>query len=209
MRIFLCLLWLPAAAAGLYAMAIYETTAGDSGKTPLRWPAATGVRRDMSHATLLMFAHPRCPCTRASVEELNRLLTRCGREVTPHILFFTPENAGADWTQTELWRSAQAIPGVIVENDPDGKIAKQFGAETSGYVVLYDSQGNLLYQGGITGGRGHAGDNLGESAIISLLSGGQPAAKNAPVFGCSLLNPERASQPEITTGFPSSISCTK
>jgi hypothetical protein len=61
-----------------------------------------------------------------------------------------------------------------------------FGAETSGTILLYDYHGNLLFKGGITGSRGHAGDNLGEDAIASLCLGQAAATNQTPVFGCSL-----------------------
>jgi hypothetical protein len=201
-RLVVCAAWLLLAAAGLFGMASYDHAAGGTGQTPRQWPAETGIALDGAHATLLMFAHPKCPCTRASIEELNRLLAKCSGEVTPHILFFAPESAPADWALSDLWQSAEEIPGLIVESDPQGKKAERFGAETSGYVVLYNSHGELLFQGGITAGRGHAGENSGETALLSLLSAKTPAMTQTPVFGCSLLNPERAFRPRT-------IVCTK
>ncbi|EDY18156.1 conserved hypothetical protein [Chthoniobacter flavus Ellin428] len=175
-------------------MARYEHTAGATGRTPQNWPTDSTVALDHFHATLLMFAHPKCPCTRASLEELNRLLTHCQGQVTTHILFFTPEDAATDWTQTGLWQSARAIPGLRVEADLGGRQAARFGAETSGYVVLYDPRGELLFHGGVTAARGHAGDNTGETAIAALLGARQAETERTPVFGCTLQNPERASQ---------------
>lgn len=175
-------------------MASYEHTAGATGSTPQLWPPETEITLDHSQATLLMFAHPKCPCTRASLEELNRLLTRCQGKVTPHLLFFAPKDATTDWAQTGLWQSARAIPGLHVEADSEGRQAARFGAETSGDVVLYSPHGELLFHGGITAARGHAGDNTGETAIVALLDAGQPQTQRSPVFGCALLNPERATQ---------------
>jgi hypothetical protein len=54
-------------------------------------------------------------------------------------------------------------------------------------VILYDAAGRLRFSGGITAARGHAGDNLGRSAIVELLEGDSPTATATPVFGCSLL----------------------
>ncbi len=191
-RILICLLWLLVVAGGLSGMVKYEGSAGKVGETPRHWPPAARTTLADDRATLLMFAHPKCPCTRASLEELNRLLTHCRGEVIPHVLFFRPENAPRDWTHTDLRQSAEAIPGVIVEEDPDGKQAQRFGAETSGYVVVYDAHGELLFKGGITAGRGHAGDNAGANAIVSLLSVRSALTRQAPVFGCTLLNPNGA-----------------
>jgi len=190
--------WLLAAAAGLAALAHYEQVAGAVGKTPPHWPSDAGATLDPTRLTLLMFAHPRCPCTRASLEELNHLLSQCQGSITPHLVFFVPENNPADWLDTTLVQSAKAIPGLSVETDPAGARAKLFGAETSGYVVVYGPDQRLLFSGGITVSRGHAGDNAGISSILSLLTTRDTPARQTRVFGCQLLdvnplNPRAAS----------------
>jgi hypothetical protein len=184
-----CLFWLAAAGAGLCFLARYEGQAGGTGGTPQRWPDGTEVRRDPGKPTLILFAHPKCPCTRASIEELNRLLASCHDKTTAQVLFFRPKSGPADWQETALIESARAIPGVSVGLDDDGKIAKAFGAETSGFTVLYDAEGKLLFRGGITASRGHSGDNAGETSIASILTGEGAVNRFTPVFGCSLLTP--------------------
>ncbi len=174
----------------------YENTRGTVGATPEHWPSGTPITLDHNRYTLIMFVHPKCPCTRASMEELNRLLAQCNGRVATRILFFKPDNLPHDWTQTDLWRSAAAIPGVTVQEDIDGTLARQFGAETSGYVLLYNPHGQLLFRGGITGSRGHAGDNPGESAIASIVMGQDTNFVQTPVYGCSLLS-KTCSQPGV------------
>jgi len=44
----------------------------------------------------------------------------------------------------------------------------------------------LVFSGGITQSRGHAGDNAGENAIISLINTRAADQAKTPVFGCSL-----------------------
>jgi len=130
------------------------------------------------------------------MEELNRLLARNQGAVATHVVFFAPENAASEWTEGGLWKSAQALPGVMVETDTAGTKAKLFGAETSGYVVLYDARGELLFHGGITSGRGHAGDNTGENAILALLAAHETSTHQSRVFGCALLDsPDRPPGP--------------
>jgi hypothetical protein len=186
-RTTICAFWLFATAAGVAFIFNYEKTAGSTGKTPQRWPAGTQITLDSSRDTLVMFAHPQCPCTRASVEELNRLLAQCRGQAAAHVFFFKPTHFPKNWAQTDLWRSASAIPGVVVHEDSDGALAKKFGAQTSGFTALYNPQGELLFSGGITSGRGHIGDNAGESALAALLTGRDNAVTQTPVFGCSLL----------------------
>ena len=166
----------------------YENTPTGAAETPPEWPAQSPISRRSGQFTLLMFAHPYCPCSRASIEELNRLLVRCQRTVTPQVIFVRPPGVSDDWTKTPLRKSAAAIPGVEVRLDADGKEARLFGAESSGFVVLYSPEGRLLFSGGITGARGHAGDNAGENAVVALLNRQEVQLHHTDVFGCTLLD---------------------
>jgi hypothetical protein len=185
-RVMLCLLWLLVAGAGARSLLQYENTPGHSGQTPLSWPSDSHIPIQPGHSTLVMFAHPHCPCSSASIGELNRLLTRCEGPADVHILFIRPQGVTDGWTETSLRKSAEAIPGATVQLDPLGEEARRFGAESSGYVVLYNSEGHLLFSGGITGARGHAGDNAGENLVIAGVNGQKFYLKHTPVFGCSL-----------------------
>ena len=107
-----------------------------------------------------------------------------------------PSLAGspASWASSSSlnWALASSIPGVEVREDVDGVEAARFGAETSGEVVLYSPRGRLLFRGGITGVRGHEGDNLGLQRLIAALSSASspPAAvAESQVFGCALKDP--------------------
>jgi hypothetical protein len=185
-RTTICALWLLATATGVAFIFNYEKTAGTTDNTPGQWPVGTQIALDSSRDTLMMFAHPQCPCTRASVEELNRLLAQCRGQVAAHVFFFKPGNFPKDWTQADLWRSAAAIPGVTVHEDIDGAMARQFGAQTSGFTVLYNPRGELLFKGGVTDGRGHIGDSAGKTALTSLARGQTAAVTQTPVYGCAL-----------------------
>src|ERR1700722_18336657 len=140
--------WLLAAGIGFVWILNYQSTSGAAGIAPEHWPTGTQITLDSKRDTLIMFAHPQCPCTRASMEELNRLLARCHDKVAVQVWFFKPTGFPADWTRSSLWQSAAAIPGVTVHDDPDGAQARLFGAETSGFVLLYDSRGQLRFKGG-------------------------------------------------------------
>jgi hypothetical protein len=185
-------LWLALLGVGMGAILRYEFTAGAAGQAPAQWPVASVVHREPGQATLIMFAHPKCPCTRASVEELAELLAENSGPLTAHVLFLKAVNTGDDWTQTSLWRTAAAIPGVKVSLDERGAEAARFGSETSGDVVLYNAAGRLAFHGGITAARGHFGANAGRNAVSTLLAGTPAPQTRTPVFGCSLLNPPGA-----------------
>ena len=187
-RICIYTLWLCAVGTGLVMILDYENASGSAGTAPAHWLSGTQIPIDHNRDTLIMFAHPRCPCTRASLEELNHLLARSNGRIAAYVFFFSPPGYPADWTRTDLWWSAAAIPGVTVQEDVDDALARKFGAETSGYILLYNPHGQLLFRGGITGSRGHAGDNVGEDAIISLATGQTTSVTQTPVYGCPLMN---------------------
>src|SRR6185369_8337902 len=149
------------------------------------------VRPSTDRATLVMLVHPRCPCSRVTIGELARLMTQTQDHLKAYALFVKPEGTSEDWEKTDLWRSAADIPGVEVVVD-DGKEARLFNAVTSGQTVVYDAEGRLLFSGGITGARGHSGDNPGRSAIVSLVNGGDENRSETAVFGCPLFGQHSA-----------------
>jgi hypothetical protein len=164
----------------------YAATAGVAAVPPEQWPAASAIEREASGATLVMLAHPRCPCTRASVAELAVLMSRIGARARAHVLFVRPRGADADWDKTTLWQAAAAIPGVVVHADPGGAEAALFRAVTSGQLIVYDASGKLRFRGGITGARGHEGDNVGLARALALINGGRADQNESKVFGCAL-----------------------
>jgi hypothetical protein len=156
------------------------------GKAPSQWPAETGIVFAEGKSNLVLFAHPQCPCSRATMEELAVILTQSGGRMKAHVLFHEPPDAPPEWTRTDLWRTAAAMPGVEVRADRDGAIARRFGAEASGQVVLFSAAGEQLFAGGITGARGHQGDNAGRQAVLAVVEKGQSRKAETPVYGCPL-----------------------
>jgi hypothetical protein len=179
------IIWVAAVAFGLRSLFQYENTPGPVGALFQEWPN-TQIERASDRPTLVMLAHPRCPCTVASVGELAQIMARLQGKVAAYVLLAKPNESGPAWEDTNLQRSAEAIPGVKVISDPDGVEARRFGAETSGHTLLFGAGGHLLFSGGITASRGHAGDNAGESAIVALVNHQIPARTRTLVFGCSL-----------------------
>jgi hypothetical protein len=180
------LVWLLVLSSGFGSLIAYQMRAGIPAVAPGSWPTGTGLSFDPQHINLIMFAHPRCPCTDASLEELKVVLTRGRGRISPTICFFDPAGLPANWVQTGLFRDAKGIPGLNVIVDLNGSIAAAFGAMTSGQVLVYDGKGRRLFAGGITGSRGHAGDNRGRALVLALAAGDSSEPSQTPVFGCAL-----------------------
>jgi hypothetical protein len=178
--------WLLLALSGIVALARYKAVPGKAASAPELWPSASHIARDQHRPALVLIAHPRCPCTRASLSELSRLLAQLAEKPAVHILFVSPAGIEVGWHDTDLWRRAHEIPGARVELDEGGREAASFGARTSGETLLYDREGRLAFQGGITPARGHEGDNVGAARIVALLAGGSTDRHDGAVFGCAL-----------------------
>jgi len=185
-------LWAVGICAGLYVLWSYAHRPGVKDASPARWPVASQIQRTQDRPTLLFFAHPQCPCTRASIRELERLTARLHKNIDTHVVFMEPAESASEWSWTDLSSGAKAIHEAHVIFDHGGLECDLFRARTSGLTLLYSNAGELLFQGGITASRGHEGDNDGIAALTAILLDGRTQAWQTAVFGCPLQRPEFA-----------------
>jgi hypothetical protein len=179
--------WIVAIVVGMAAVGRYEATPGvAAAAAPSDWPRQSAVQPAAGKFTLLLFMHPQCPCSTATLSDLDRLLTKYPDRVATTVVFVTPANAPKDWETTSLWNSARNTANVKTLCDRGGNEARLFDAATSGQTMLYSPAGKLLFRGGLTESRGHEGDNDGSDAIADLIEGRPAAATSTPVFGCPL-----------------------
>lgn len=188
--------WIAATVAGLVWLMSYDNRAGLAAAAPVAWPAESHITRDPSGPTLVLLAHPRCDCTRASLNELAELMARAPVHPRAFVVFIKPGRVADEWERTALWTLASRIPGVSVLRDDSGAEASRFGAATSGQTLLYDKSGTLVFSGGVTAARGKEGSSVGTVNILALLGGHAATAETSPVFGCSLFGP--ADEPVAT-----------
>ena len=172
----------------LFALGWTEKIDGAAGRDahpPAHLQKSALAARDPSKPTLIMLVHPHCPCSRASLTELNRLAALCPNKANLSVLFLRPAGCPEAFAETDLRRQAEAIPGVLALTDDNGDAARRFGAATSGETLLYAPNGRLLFHGGLTGSRGHEGDNAGLSAAVAWLHG-VSGPSQSPVYGCPM-----------------------
>ena len=182
----LSLVWVLAIGGGLSVVWAFDNTPGVAGSAPARWPSDAHLARAEDRPTLVLLAHPQCSCTRATLAELAEVLARAANRPKTYVLFLKPFGFAQDWEKTDLWQSAASLPDVTVIRDDEGVEASRFGALTSGETVLYDTEGALRFSGGITGARGHAGDNAGRASLLDALNHGRSQREQTAVFGCPL-----------------------
>src|SRR5439155_4199740 len=129
--------WLLLAVAGMGLLVRYSMTPGRPGHAPSAWPAGTSLERPAGEYTLVLALHPHCPCSRATLEELDAIMGRCRGRLVTRVLFLEPPGFTEGWAQTDLWRHSRRIPGVESRLDPGGRESRMFGALTSGQTALY------------------------------------------------------------------------
>jgi len=198
----LAAIWLVAVLAGFAVMINYDLQPGAAAVAPRRRPVDITPALSADRPTLLLFAHPRCPCTRATVVELNHILTACPGAADVRVYFTTPAEPTAEWTKTALWDETAALPDTTALPDPGGALARQFDVKTSGHVLLYSAAGKLLFSGGITAARGEEGANPGRIAVVTLLQGQADAETEFLVFGCPLFDSSDSCTSALTCPTP-------
>jgi hypothetical protein len=192
------LLWGICIFLGLMVLAQHQNTPGEplrpAGEASVEKAVASLPRPDLAaflapekEYTLVLLAHPRCPCTRASLHELRALLPRLEGKVAVRSYFILPEGEGPEFAAGENLDLARDIPGMRASILPAAEILPKLGAGTSGQVLVFNNRAaRLEFQGGITAGRGHEGRNAGTESIATLIKTGQTPLRNTPVYGCSL-----------------------
>lgn len=185
------LVWAGAVGIGAQKLLLYELTPGQLAEPSPRWPADSALPREPGRFTLVVFAHPDCPCTKATLVELGKLAARLEGRMSALVEFAKPEAMADEVRHSSRWHEAGAVPGVVIGFDTGDVEVRRFGVATSGQALLYDGHGNLVFSGGITSARGHEGPNAGSDAVVALVNGSRERFHN-PVFGCSLRNPGAA-----------------
>ena len=181
------IVWLAVLLTGFAILEREEFTPVKEARTAASFPQNSAIRLASNEPTLVLFVHPYCPCSRASLHELDGLLAETQNKLSVTLVFTIPNGIEPGWEQGDLWKSAEAMPGVRILRDQGGVEASRFGVKGSGHTLLYEPSGKLLFSGGITASRGHEGDNPGCAAIVGFVLNGHATVSRTPVFGCSLL----------------------
>ena len=188
------LLWAGGIIVGSYLMLQHEFNTGASYSAPSELPEALQGYRHADRPYLLVLSlHPECACTRATLEQIERLLAKNPDSIQIIALysdFSSPDESVVSVGQSYR-ETLQSLPATTVLSDPDGTLASRLGAALSGSIAFYDEKNQLRFEGGITASRGHSGSSVGLSDLERIARALEPREIcSTPVFGCSLEDPQ-------------------
>lgn len=182
-------LWFTGVCGGMSVLWSYSSEPSHASTSAAgRWPEGSGVSRNESIPTLVVAIHPKCPCSRATAEELSRIVRYTQQRMEVIALVYSPDSMPQGWERTDLWSSLSKVTWCRVISDTNGAEIARFGAATSGECMLFGADGVLVFHGGITGSRGHAGDNAGSSSVVAYSRGHELQRSSTPVFGRSIFD---------------------
>ncbi|MDQ8196538.1 hypothetical protein QEH56_00170 [Pelagicoccus enzymogenes] len=187
-------LWVGGIAAGSIAMWNHEYSSAEPNDAPLSLPPQLQTFASAEKPiTLFMAVHPDCPCTGASLEQVDRLIARNPDSIRLVGLVRGGEESAAhsehDFQTGTYWKRLSAMPNAQPVADANGALARLLGTHASGATIAYDQSGNLRFQGGLTASRGHAGPSRALTELESIARQSAPLELcTTPTFGCALEN---------------------
>lgn len=181
-------LWLLAVGGGTWWLQARAFAPATAGAPAAVWPGGGALRPVEGGHTLVVALHPECPCSMATLDQLGQILAHADDRLGTRLIFAHYDELPTPPEKSALWAKAARLPRTTLFADHGGGERRRFDARTSGETLLYDPQGRLVFHGGITLGRGHRGDNPGQSTVLDLVRGATaaPALPATPVFGCAL-----------------------
>src|SRR5438876_11861383 len=108
---YLFLGWAIVVVLGFRPLLSYEIQPGHTGTPHRHWPQDSTLERS-GGMTLVMFVHPQCSCSRASLGQLDRLIA-ITQDQNLHctVAFEQPADQSADRSKSELWGRASSLSG--------------------------------------------------------------------------------------------------
>jgi hypothetical protein len=160
-------------------MVSFKTTPGLSAAHPPEFWAT-----ESDKPTLIVFLHPKCTCSRASLAQVAKLQSRVPDGFHTILVLWQSPNGNSDWAKLPQPDSGQLLHYQLVL-DNGGLMARRFDAHTSGQAFVYDSRGRLRFSGGLTSSRGDSENGPAFSTLLRVITN-PGSSKPMPVFGCSL-----------------------
>ena len=178
--------WLLLIMAGFLTLFLYEFTPGLAGDPPESWPQNPLISLTPVGKTVIVFAHPQCPCTKATFAELADALQQATVPCQVYLVWLEQPLATSQVNDLVGPDLRQHIPESHHHWDAYHQALQIFQVRTSGHVLVFNESGDREFSGGITGGRGRLGVNSGKTALLSSLTNQSVGRTESQIYGCPL-----------------------
>src|SRR5687767_119806 len=102
--------WLAASGWGMWRLASYSLASGAQEVPSAQWPPGAATERNPTGFTVVITLHPECPCSEATVEELDGIIAHGAGRLQARLLFVElPGLPPAE--ESKLWQRASRIAG--------------------------------------------------------------------------------------------------
>lgn len=171
------------------AMLIFQFTPGKMGKVFNDFPQKSKLVLDQTLPTLILFLHPKCTCSKASVEEIKIIKSSIKKEFK---LIAVVQTASLKLTDEleKLKEELSTLPHSTIVNDSYSFETNLFSVKTSGQIYIYSSFGELIYTGGSTSSRGTSSPSELRRTIASILETNKKPHQliTKSIYGCEMDN---------------------
>jgi len=127
----------------------------------------------------VLIASTDCPCSVATLSGLRAAVDSHPDSTVCEIVFIGEVNRNAP-----AYRIAGQIKNATIVEDKVGNVMRRYGAATSGQTFIYDPNGKLAYQGGLTAGRGVDDPRFAMEVYETVRT--KNIKPYSPAYGCSL-----------------------
>ena len=151
-------------------------------------------KAEVEYPLTLLFLHPECPCSDASIYELQQI-QKLNKEMNYKVVISYPKNTFEKWSNSNRAKRQLNRDSIFeLLDDKENVLAKAFGAYTSGFTLIFNTPEDLVFAGGITPSRGHLGRTIAHEIVqeASFLN----FTKNE-VYGCSIDSKENCIEENI------------
>jgi hypothetical protein len=125
------------------------------------------------------------------MSELERLVPELKDRLKVKLIFIQQPTRDIAWVKDGLWERSRRLPGVETLIDQSGREARLFGSTNSGHAYLFDEEGSLIFNGGLTSMRGHTGPSEGQDQLLNWLRTRKGKGFLSKIFGCGFFGRAR------------------
>ncbi|HSC00973.1 MAG TPA: redoxin domain-containing protein [Burkholderiaceae bacterium] len=147
---------------------------------------------------ILEWTNPDCPYVRKHYSSGNMPATQKLAMAKGAVWLSVSTGDTHSATELQLWQKSKSATPTATLVDPDGRIARAYGARTTPHMYIVDPQGTLIYAGAIDSKPSsnpadiQSATNYVDQALAEVMAGKPVSRAVTQAYGCSVKYPSGA-----------------